>query len=432
MTRESSPPRGALGDRARGRPGVRARAAARRRRRRDGPNAIRIVRPAPSLHVDAVGGARACRRSTASSRVRHRQLGELGADRGRERARPPRTALQTTAPASRPRSARSAVALRRQRRDAARRPCRARAAGARPPRAQASTSSSVSPYLRVSAAERGAAVLDRREPGRVGLDAGGVATRGRRRRRRATAAASARRSASDAELGVVLALRVEGTTRQRTRARARRRRRRALRRRAAPRAPPTAASRSCSAYASRARLGAERLALARLRGHGLDLREAVPQQVGLLRALAGVRGDLGELGLDARAAGRTPRGTPPAAPSTASPANRSSAAALARRRQQPLLVALPVHGDEVVGQLGEHRRRHRAAAEERAAAALAGDGPGERRSDAVVEVSPGVVDAVDHALARRRRGTGPRPRRARCPAAPRRRRPGRRAAGRAR
>ncbi len=167
--------------------------------------------------------------------------------------------------------------------------------------------------------------------------------------------------------------------------------------------------------------------LPRLRVDGLDLVEAEPQQVGLLGALAGLAGELVELGDDGaqlvvrRAVGVQRlghRGTGVAV----------ERVALVSRLQQPGLVGLAVHRHAGVGELGEHAGRHAAPAEVRAGPALGRHGADDDEH-VVVELGPGLLGAGCHRALRvdpqpaldggslRRRG------------GPRRGRPGRRRAG---
>ncbi len=74
-------------------------------------------------------------------------------------------------------------------------------------------------------------------------------------------------------------------------------------------------------------------------------------------------------------------------------------AALAGRPQQPLLVGLPVHGDQVLAEFGEQPDGHRPAADVRPGAALGGDGTADQQG-AVVEFGAGLDGAQG------RRGVG--------------------------
>lgn len=58
--------------------------------------------------------------------------------------------------------------------------------------------------------------------------------------------------------------------------------------------------------------------------------------------------------------------------------------------EQPLLVGLAVHGDEFVGEFGEHPDRHGPAAEMRPGAPLRGDGTADQQR-AVLDLGPGLL-----------------------------------------
>ena len=125
---------------------------------------------------------------------------------------------------------------------------------------------------------------------------------------------------------------------------------------------PAATSRSWSTSDEPARLGEQLLVLARLRVDGGDLVQAVPQQVGLaghlprlLRALDQLRGHrdplLTQLAVPAERLGDGLAGEP------------VQHSALFGGPGQPQLVVLPVHGDQLLGQLREHADRHGPAAQ---------------------------------------------------------------------
>ena len=119
-------------------------------------------------------------------------------------------------------------------------------------------------------------------------------------------------------------------------------------------------------------VGGEQLVLTGLGVDLLDLLQAEPQQVGLLRALARPRGQLlqalGDVAVPAVggdvAAQRLGHLV------AREPVERG---ALPPGLEQALLVGLAVHGDEVVGDVDEHRDRDLTAAEMGARSSLRGD-----------------------------------------------------------
>ena len=102
--------------------------------------------------------------------------------------------------------------------------------------------------------------------------------------------------------------------------------------------------------------------------------------------------------------------------------------ALLGRPGQPQLVGLPVHGEQPLGQLGDHPDRHAAAAEEGPRPALGAHRAGEDQAAVVVGVGAGVGGALPRRGVRRAAAGGPRPRPGRR-RGPDRGRPGHRRAG---
>ena len=109
-------------------------------------------------------------------------------------------------------------------------------------------------------------------------------------------------------------------------------------------------------------LGGQIRVLAGVRLDLRDLRQAEPQQVGLLGSFSGPRRDLGELCLD-----RSQRRITVDIAGQRLGDSRSrvpvQCLALPRWTQHPLLVALAVHADQLVGQLGQHADRNRSPAD---------------------------------------------------------------------
>ncbi|CAM5712250.1 hypothetical protein SPURM210S_08421 [Streptomyces purpurascens] len=60
--------------------------------------------------------------------------------------------------------------------------------------------------------------------------------------------------------------------------------------------------------------------------------------------------------------------------------------------EQPLLIGLPVHGHQLVGELGEHAHGHAAPAQVRPRAPLGGNGTADQQGT-VVELGPGLLGA---------------------------------------
>ncbi len=154
--------------------------------------------------------------------------------------------------------------------------------------------------------------------------------------------------------------------------------------------------------------------LAGQRLHGRDLLEAEAQQVGLLGPFPGPGGDLVELDGD--------RAQPPVGGCVLLQRDGDGIARvpveglpLPGRPQQPLLVGLPVYGNQVVRELGEQADGHGAAADVGARAPLGGHGPADQQG-AVLELGPGLLRAYggrragahdDAALHDRRLGPDP-------------------------
>ena len=212
--------------------------------------------------------------------------------------------------------------------------------------------------------EHGPALLDGRQPQRVGVQVVGVSGQlpgdvaeqdadlaepgGERGQLRVVGADGVQRALRPGDQGArVHALGVLGVARRARRARG-------SRRTPAPRRGP---SRSASA-ASSASSPAQRLG-------GGDLLEAEPQQVGLLGALARPGGQLVQLGRDLA---QPPVGGPVLGQRYGDGVARVPVERLALpgRAQQSLLVGLAVHRDEVVGEFGEQPHRHGTAADVRA------------------------------------------------------------------
>jgi hypothetical protein len=115
-----------------------------------------------------------------------------------------------------------------------------------------------------------------------------------------------------------------------------------------------------------------------------DLHEPQPQQIRLLRAFPRMGRDLGELGLDHAQCGvQIGIGAERACYRFARVAVQRLA--LSGRPEQPALVALPVHGNQVVRQFGQGAHRHRTPADVGARPALGGHGSGQQEF-AVVDV----------------------------------------------
>ena len=140
-------------------------------------------------------------------------------------------------------------------------------------------------------------------------------------------------------------------------------------------------------------LGPERGGLARDRVELLDLDQPGPELGRLGGSLAGLGGDLGQLGP------RLP--VPVVGPLVVrQDLGQHRARELVERfplpsgLEQLLLVGLAVHGDEVVGQVGEQRDRHRAAAGERARTPLPRHRPGQHQRAVLVEVAAGLLDLL--------------------------------------
>lgn len=139
------------------------------------------------------------------------------------------------------------------------------------------------------------------------------------------------------------------------------------------------------------RLGREFGVLAYHRFHGRDLVQPEAEQVRLLGPFPGPGGDLLQLDGDGAepAVGRAvllqrDGDGVPGVPVEGLP--------LPGGAQQPLLVGLPVYGDQVVGELGEQADGHGAAADVGARASFGRHGPADQQG-AVVELGPGLLGA---------------------------------------
>ena len=137
-------------------------------------------------------------------------------------------------------------------------------------------------------------------------------------------------------------------------------------RRRAPSCAPAAAVRRSSACASRSTSSASVDVLAGLRVDPLDLRQAEPQQLGLARPVPRAVDEVRRAPRRPARARPRRRGTRASTSRCAGPTNASSASRWCGGRPQPRLVGLPVHRDQLVGELGEHRLRDRPATDERA------------------------------------------------------------------
>ena len=140
--------------------------------------------------------------------------------------------------------------------------------------------------------------------------------------------------------------------------------------------------------------------LARLRVDRLDLGEAVPQQVSLLRQPTRAVAPLDELGCY-----RLPLGTHGPVPLqwrahgvAGEPVEQRP---LLGGPQQPQLVVLPVHRECGVGQPGQHTDGHRAPAQVRPRAPVRADGPHGDQRTVVVRLSADVVRHRQRRLVRR-------------------------------
>ena len=133
------------------------------------------------------------------------------------------------------------------------------------------------------------------------------------------------------------------------------------------------------------RLGPQGRILARLGLHALDLCQADAQELRLLLAFPRGRHDLGEpaLHVPQPLPGRPVGGERLGHVGAGEPVQRL---ALPGGRAQPDLVALAVHGDEVLGDLGEDADGHGPAAQVSAAAGLRADGARDDEDVAVVEL----------------------------------------------
>ncbi|EPJ36737.1 putative DNA repair protein RecN [Streptomyces afghaniensis 772] len=124
---------------------------------------------------------------------------------------------------------------------------------------------------------------------------------------------------------------------------------------------------------------------------GRDLVEPVAEHVGLLGPLTRPRGDLVELGGDGPQplVGLAVLGQRHGDRVTGVPVERLP---LPGQLEQPLLVRLPVHGHQLVGELGEHPHGHTAPAQVRPRAPLGGNGTADQQRP-VVELGPGLLGA---------------------------------------
>ncbi len=150
----------------------------------------------------------------------------------------------------------------------------------------------------------------------------------------------------------------------------------------------------------------------------LDLLQAAAQVLGLAGPLAGLGGQLGQLGLHLLVlpVGPLVGGQQVGELRAAEPVQRL---ALPAGPQQLLLVGLAVHGDQVLGQVGEQGHRDRPAARRGPGPALGADRAAQQqRAALVVQVAAGLLDLPGHravrvdaqpALDRRPVGAGPDP-----------------------
>ena len=159
-------------------------------------------------------------------------------------------------------------------------------------------------------------------------------------------------------------------------------------------------------------LGGELDVLAGLRVDRLDLVEPEAQQVGLLPARAPGVVAARRSGLDGAQPARRRRGSGERGDRRRRRSGRARRAA--GRAEQPLLVGLAVHGDEVARRGRQAPHRHGPAAEVGPAAALGRDGAGEEQR-VVVELRPGLARAAAAAARGLDRRPGPRPARAVVP-----------------
>ena len=140
-------------------------------------------------------------------------------------------------------------------------------------------------------------------------------------------------------------------------------------------------------------LGAQGRGLARDRVELLDLGQAGPELGRLGDPGAGLGGDLGQLGV--RLAVAVVRALVVGQHLGQHRARELvERFALASGLEQLLLVGLAVHRHQVVGQVGEQRDRDRAAARERAGAPLPRHRPGQHQRAVLVEVAAGLLDLL--------------------------------------
>ncbi len=146
-------------------------------------------------------------------------------------------------------------------------------------------------------------------------------------------------------------------------------------------------------------LRAQRGFLARLRVELLDLGEARPQLLGLGGAGAGLRRQRGELVeyLAVAAVGALVVGQDLGQHRAGVLVERL---ALTPGLEQLLLVGLPVHGNQVIGEVGEQGHRDRAAARESPGPPLARYGPGQHQGAVLVKVAARLFDLLRGLAAR--------------------------------
>ena len=126
---------------------------------------------------------------------------------------------------------------------------------------------------------------------------------------------------------------------------------------------------------------------------GLDLLQAVPQDVGGLRQLAGLAAAALEVGGELAPA-LVGRAVAVEQLQVVGAGVAVEGAALLGRPGQPQLVGLAVHGEQALGELGDHADRDAAAAEEGPGPALGAHRAGEDQAAVVVGVGAGVGGAL--------------------------------------